>query len=98
MRPRSYDWTPSFNILTSPRVFWHLCTLNPSILAAIKLSNAKRFGNQWTEPEQQPAAVTPQPRADNFIPERFLSRLQTPQYARGTPNHANCGFDPFSGR
>ncbi|MGH6673320.1 MAG: hypothetical protein ACRECV_15280, partial [Xanthobacteraceae bacterium] len=30
----------SFDVLTSPRVFWHLVTLNPSILAAIKLRRA----------------------------------------------------------
>jgi hypothetical protein len=28
---------PSFDVLTSPRVFRHFVTLNPSILAAIKL-------------------------------------------------------------
>jgi hypothetical protein len=27
----------SFGVLTSPRVFWHLATLNPSLLSAIKL-------------------------------------------------------------
>lgn len=26
----------SFDVLTRPRVFWHFCTLNPSILAAVK--------------------------------------------------------------
>jgi hypothetical protein len=33
----------SFDVLTIPRVFWHLVTLNPSILAAIKL----REGAGW---------------------------------------------------
>jgi hypothetical protein len=32
----------SFDVLTSARVFGHLATLNPSLLAAIKLANSRR--------------------------------------------------------
>ncbi len=35
-----------FEVLTSPRVFWHLVTLNPSLLKAIKLrEGASRNGD-----------------------------------------------------
>ena len=32
----------SFNVLTNPKVFGHFCTLNPSILAAIKYRETER--------------------------------------------------------
>jgi hypothetical protein len=32
----------SFEILTSPRVFWHFVTLNPSLLATIKIQKSNR--------------------------------------------------------
>lgn len=31
----------SFRVLTSPRVFWHFCTLNPSILAAVRTRHSE---------------------------------------------------------
>ena len=36
-RPDDKLGQASFKVLTSPRVFWGLCELNPSILAAMKL-------------------------------------------------------------
>lgn len=41
-RPADKLGQASFEVLTCPRVFWHLTTLNPSILAAIKLKEAAR--------------------------------------------------------
>jgi hypothetical protein len=35
-KPSDKCATASFKVLTSPRVFWHICTLNPSILAALR--------------------------------------------------------------
>jgi hypothetical protein len=40
----------SFEVLTSPRVFWHFVTLNPSLLAAIKIQKRNRASSAEQRP------------------------------------------------
>jgi hypothetical protein len=63
----------SFDVLTSPRVFGHFITLNPSILAAIKLRDAVRHGATSTD---QDHARSPKASAE------LLRRVKTAKSAQ----------------
>jgi hypothetical protein len=70
----------SFKILTSEPTWGYLTRINPSMLAAVewqqeaRRARARELQLTTDVSTEQSAAVTPQPRADNFIPDRFWSR------------------------
>jgi hypothetical protein len=104
----------SYKVLTSPRVFDHLTTLNPSILAALRwraMYRGDATQQQTAFPVELASDQTTAPPApasngaaayaaaiDHGIPERFFSRQTRPVFAIGTPGHADGEFDLHKGR
>jgi hypothetical protein len=74
----SSHFKASTELLTSPRVFWHFCTLNPSFIAAAKWRAAQRSRETDCAPSPAPAffanAQQPDPYGRN-IPSHFVPDL-----------------------